>query len=44
MWPFARLEKALFWGVRDLRTAPAQVNAAPPWGEETDRRAIPGAG
>ena len=31
--PFARQEKALFWGVRDLRTAPAQVNAARPWGE-----------
>lgn len=27
MWPFACLEKSLFWGVRDLRTAPSQVNA-----------------
>ena len=26
--PFAARKKALFWGVRDLRTAPAQVNAA----------------
>jgi hypothetical protein len=33
MWPFARLENALFWGAGDLRSGAGQVNAARLWSE-----------